>query len=141
MYPSFRDVTKQLIDDIKPFLQEVRALFPTLKREPTVRFCHIQWNTGMFYGEWNPPILMIDTRLSLAEAIETLIHEYVHAEQWDRGDVSLKSGTVYWQKSIRMDQAIASTTSEIDYRALPWEQEAYERADALFEEHFAHRIK
>lgn len=140
MYRSFKDETTLFLEEVTPFLQEIRALFPTLKREPTVRVCHIRWNTGMFYGAWDPPVLMIDARLKLAEAIETLIHEYVHAEQWDRGDIVFHGGEIHWKQSIMIQDAVAHARSEDAYKALPWEQEAYERAAMLYHKHFAYRL-
>ena len=81
--------------------------------------------------DWRPRSFLIEihNRLNEDDYIKTLLHELHHCYQHIRGDLRDKRGIRCW-KGI--------DCSGLDYEELPWEQEAHQREQELYEEYLRH---
>lgn len=134
-YKYLKNRVKQLIkllhDYIPSFIKEYDLPDP---EEINVHFRPIKGNT---YGRAFkfPCCVEVDPRLTDVEFIRIMAHEFVHCEQYkqsrldfeqtDRGWVSYWDGTAH-----------ADPKNHIEYLLLPWEIEAYTRADEFVERYF-----
>lgn len=87
-----------------------------------------QWclDIGPVTKEW----IEIDPRRpSIALIVETLCHEFVHAEQYHTGKLSMRKEGPVWMGSLY--QYETSHTTYDQYRDQPWEKEAYDREQPL----------
>ena len=78
--------------------------------------------------DWRPRSFLIEihNRLSEEEYIKVILHELQHILQHIRGDLRDKRGIRCW-KGI--------DCSGLDYEEMPWEQEAHQREQELYEEY------
>lgn len=74
--------------------------------------------------------IRINDNLSVEEIIEPLIHELIHLSQLYTGRLSIsRAGNIIWDgQTYVIDQ---STMTYKEYRALPWELDAYNRQEWL----------
>jgi hypothetical protein len=69
-------------------------------------------------------LILLDRGLSLTELFTVLSHEFVHIEQYIRGDLQLWNNQAIW-KGDTLD------LSGIEYRKRPFEKEAYDRQKGM----------
>lgn len=81
--------------------------------------------------DWRPRSFLIEihNRLNEDDYIKVLCHELHHCYQHIRGDLRDKRGIRCW-KGI--------DCSGLDYDDMPWEQEAHQREQELYEEYLRH---
>jgi len=81
--------------------------------------------------DWRPRSFLIEihNRLNEEEYIKVILHEMQHILQHIRGDPRDKRGIRCW-KGI--------DCSGLDYDQMPWEQEAHQREQELYEEYLEH---
>lgn len=70
-------------------------------------------------------IIEIKRNQSEVETIKTLAHEMVHVRQFARGELN-EEGTLWQGRSI---------TRDLDYHEQPWEIEAHDLTEILYEEY------
>ena len=77
---------------------------------------------------WRPREFLIELQSNLSEEdyLKTLLHEMHHILQHIRGDLRDKRGIRCW-KGIDCEN--------LDYEDQPWEQEAYQKEQELYEEY------
>ena len=100
----------------------VEVLHRGLRREGVYGWCSVT------DCDWRPRSFLIEihNRLSEEDYIKTLLHEMQHILQHIRGDLRDKRGIRCW-KGI--------DCSGLDYDEMPWEQEAHQREQELYEEY------
>jgi hypothetical protein len=103
----------------------LEVLHRGLKRDGMMGYCTVQ------DCDWRPRSFLIEIQSTLNEKdyIITLLHELYHCYQHIRGDLRDKRGIRCW-KGIDY--------SEVDYEDQPWEIEAYEMENVLYEEYLNH---
>lgn len=83
--------------------------------------------TGLHYG--NTGNIFVDMRQSTLKVVETIAHELIHAEQFNTGRLVRPGGVPFslWEGNPYN----SSPRTYEEYRALPWEKEAFERSPEL----------
>ena len=117
------DVTTWFLNRFLPRHKiDVEILHRGLKRELAYGYCSVQ------DCNWNPRFFLIEiqTHLSKKDYIQTLLHELYHCYQHVKGDLRDKRGIRCW-KGINC--------SDLDYDEMPWEIEAREQEETLYEEY------
>jgi len=101
---------------------EVSVVHRGLLREGVYGWCSVT------DCDWRPRSFLIEihNRLSEEDYTKTLLHEMQHILQHIRGDLRDKRGIRCW-KGI--------DCSGLDYEEMPWEQEAHQREQELYEEY------
>jgi hypothetical protein len=104
---------------------EIEVLHRGLLREGAYGYCSVQ------DCDWRPRSFLIEihNRLSTEDYIKVILHELQHLLQHIRGDLRDKRGIRCW-KGI--------DCSGLDYEEMPWEQEAHQREQELYEEYLRH---
>jgi hypothetical protein len=100
----------------------VEVLHRGLKREQVIGWCSVQ------DCNWRPRDFLIELQSGLKEEqyFTTLFHELYHCYQHIRGDLRDKRGIRCW-KGI--------DCSQLDYENHPWELEAYQKEQELYEDY------
>lgn len=103
----------------------VEILHRGLKREGVYGYCSVQ------DCDWRPRSFLIEihNRLSEEDYIKTLLHEMQHILQHIRGDLRDKRGVRCWK---------GVDCSELDYENSPWEVQAHQMEEVLYEEYLEH---
>jgi len=89
---------------------------------------------GLFFLNSNR--IFVDPRSTTLNVVTYLAHELVHAEQFKQGRMTWKPGMSTGQRlwngtDYARPGIYGPARTYQDYRALPWEQEAFGRQDAL----------
>ena len=134
LYITGHNARKRLSEDVVTwFLQkylprhhlEIEVHHRGLLREGAYGWCSVT------DCDWRPRSFLIEihNRLSKEDYTKTLLHELQHLLQHIRGDLRDKRGIRCW-KGI--------DCSGLDYDDMPWEQEAHQREQELYEEYLNH---
>jgi hypothetical protein len=101
---------------------EIEVLHRGLLREGVWGWCTVT------DCDWRPRSFLIEihNRMNTEDYIKTLLHELQHVLQHVRGDLRDKRGIRCW-KGI--------DCSELDYEDQPWELEAHQREEELYDEY------
>ena len=81
-------------------------------------------------GEHN---IEIQRGLDIEDLLTVVFHEMVHVRQHERGQVKEKGSTKIWDGVEYVDLY----KSREDYMSLPWEKEAYELQEKLYDEYMS----
>ena len=103
----------------------IEVLHRGLRREESYGYCSV---SGSIYKP-REFLIEIHNRLSEEDYVKVLLHELQHLLQHCRGDLRDKRGIRCW-KGI--------DCSGLDYDQMPWEQEAHQREQELYEEYLEH---
>ena len=100
----------------------VEVLHRGLKREGVYGWCSVQ------DCDWKPRdfLIEIQSNLSKENYMKTIFHELHHCLQHIRGDLRDKRGIRCW-KGI--------DCSDLDYKEMPWETDAHQKEQELYEEY------
>lgn len=84
----------------------------------------------------NAIVILINKDVNVAFAVETVMHEMVHAMQIDKGDMVADEEYIQWHGFKFLRSAIPAFNSKNieDYMKLPWEIEPYKMSKLLFDE-------
>lgn len=107
---------------LKRFKVELEVLHRGLLREGVYGWCSVQ------DCDWKPRSFLVEihNRLDEETYIKTLLHELHHVLQHIRGDLRDKRGIRCW-KGI--------DCNDLDYSEQPWELEAQQREQELYQEY------
>lgn len=107
---------------LKDYEIEIEVFHRGLKREGVVGWCDIQ------DCDENPRSFLIEvqSRLNEKDYLTTLCHEMWHVYQFVKGDLKIKSSKTYY-KGVSME--------DIDYSEQPFELEAYQKENKLYQEY------
>lgn len=72
--------------------------------------------------------VLIDSRVDDRDLIRVICHESVHVDQVSRGDLSWNNADVVWQGVLYRN---CNQYSVRQYRATPWEAEAFDKQEML----------
>lgn len=74
--------------------------------------------------------IVLSDKTTKTAFITTLMHEMVHIKQYVNGDLKdFKSGAIKWKNQIFENEE----KSPLEQQKLPWEKEAYELSDELYD--------
>jgi len=91
------------------------------------------------YGQYfsSSKTVEVDCRLPVRLAMVTLAHELVHAEQYHEGRLIAKRISGRWAQYWNNEYVFVGKSYKA-YRALPWEEEAFDREHDLAETALGH---
>lgn len=108
---------------------------PTIKHGVGGCFTKMDTECGEVYG-----ILLNIDSLEYADIFETIRHELVHYEQWQRGDLKITDEGIVWKDKLyphnEINELMRCEAEEAIYRSIkhfPWEWEAYKDSSQLDE--------
>ena len=87
---------------------------------------------GLCTGDTDYVEIIIGTRMTYLEMMKTLTHELVHARQILRGQLTCENKFV-WKGH--------TPPASVAYESMPWEKEAYQLEDIIFDKRFPFHLK
>jgi hypothetical protein len=125
--PQYRGVTRALFPHIIAPINFLRSHMGVAITMPVI-FKNIKGRTtGLFFSGVDK--IFVDPRNGYRAMIETIAHEFTHLKQYSEG--RLKN---YWPDFRVWDGVTyGPATTYAEYRALPWEQDAFEAQGPLAE--------
>lgn len=108
-------------------LPAINNLLDEFNNKPVVRFCSFKGpEEGFSYESGLDIEVNLGVLLTDLDILETVAHECVHSKQFQTQRLIPFQDGYFWDKSFVKDP-----TTDEEYRALPWEREAYSKQTPL----------
>lgn len=133
-YKHLKKRVKQLIKLLHDYLPSYTKEYD-LPEDINIHFRPIKGTTQGRAFQY-PARVEVDPRLTDEEFVRIMAHEFVHCEQYKQHRLVFEQTDNGWV-SCWEGTAIGKPKNYLEYLMLPWEMEAYDRADEFVKRYFS----